>query len=49
MGEMLEIKKSTFDGIVNKNEIRVRRLLPEVIAEFEGYQPSLLEVQDITD
>lgn len=47
MTEPLVIKKSFFEGIVNKNEARVRRLLPQVLAEFEGYAPSIIDIQDI--
>lgn len=35
------------DEIRNKNEIRIVRLLPEVLAEFADYRPDYLAIQDI--
>jgi len=41
------IRPSMLEGIVNKNEARVRKLLPEVVEEFAEYRPTTLEIQDI--
>ena len=34
-------------NIRNRNEPRVIKLLPEVLAEFPGYDPEILDIQDI--
>lgn len=35
------------EGIRNRNEKRVARLMPEVLREFSDYRPSYLDVQDV--
>lgn len=35
------------DGIRNRNEERVAKLMPAVLAEYLDYKPSYLDIQDI--
>ncbi len=37
----------TFENIHNQNEKRVIELLPEVLAEFKGYEPNKVDFEDI--
>ncbi|EPR37557.1 Late competence development protein ComFB [Desulfovibrio sp. X2] len=41
------VRGALLEGIRNRNEPRVAALLPVVLDEFPGYEPSPLEVQDI--
>ncbi|MDR3640113.1 MAG: late competence development ComFB family protein [Humidesulfovibrio sp.] len=42
-----EVNGVPLDGIRNRNEERVAKLMPSVLAEFLDYKPSYLDVQDI--
>jgi len=33
--------------IRNKNEVRVIRQLPEILAEYPGFKPNVLDIEDI--
>ncbi len=43
----LEVNGVPLGGIRNRNEERVARLMPTVLAEFLDYKPSYLDIQDI--
>ncbi|OIO03680.1 MAG: hypothetical protein AUJ49_04065 [Desulfovibrionaceae bacterium CG1_02_65_16] len=45
--QKLEYNGVPLDSIRNRNEERVVRLLPQVLAEYLDYKPSYLDIQDI--
>ncbi|MDQ7835112.1 MAG: late competence development ComFB family protein [Humidesulfovibrio sp.] len=42
-----EVAGVPLDNIRNRNELRVIKLLPQVLAEHLDYHPSYLDIQDI--
>lgn len=42
-----EVLDSAFGKIRNKNEKRVKKMLFEMLKEFEWHQPDILDLQDI--
>lgn len=43
----VQAKETSFQDIVNKNEKRVKELLPVALESFPRYKPELLDIQDI--
>ncbi|SKA88353.1 Late competence development protein ComFB [Paucidesulfovibrio gracilis DSM 16080] len=41
------LQKARLDDIRNSNEARVVELLPHALAEYPGYVPTSLDIQDI--
>lgn len=42
-----EVNGVPLDGIRNRNEERVVKLLPKILGEYLDYKPSYLDIQDI--
>jgi hypothetical protein len=42
-----EVNGVPLEGIRNRNEERVAKLMPAVLAEYLDYKPSYLDIQDI--
>jgi len=45
--EVYQIGKISLQNIRNNNELRVIKILPEVLAEFPQFNPDELDIQDI--
>ncbi|MFQ5651816.1 MAG: late competence development ComFB family protein [bacterium] len=41
------MEECSLESIKNRNERRVKELIPEVLQEFPGYDPEFLDLQDI--